>query len=317
MPAQNENGENNNTTRTKQGNECCYPYINTQRRKEIWRCAARWEVKATYHQNTKHLRNQPPVTRHTIPVLHQFTSCPLDIVHDIAGASSIRWIISDCSLTICASWPKIRPNSPIIRSMASIASPRAWIYELPVCASSMTSSCRSDCMDGQPRGDGFESSRLRMSWPSWNPVAAYVFRMCYIMGNRTSQGRGRTGTWRKLRRRSSLFSNATLGCSWFALPALLWNWLRHLLIFLGAWQLSECVSSVHRFCQQKSTLSLCSSSWSAFERPVFGCCDRVSACNPAICWLNDARSWFDNISQFGDLDGPAIEKCLPFGHYIH
>lgn len=44
------------------------------------------------------------------------------------------------------------------------------MYVLLDCASSMTRSCWSDCIDGRPRGDGLEGSKVNKSdWLLWNP----------------------------------------------------------------------------------------------------------------------------------------------------
>ena len=39
----------------------------------------------TYHEDTEHLGNEPPVTLYTTPVLHQLALRTFDIVHDILG----------------------------------------------------------------------------------------------------------------------------------------------------------------------------------------------------------------------------------------
>lgn len=57
--------------------------------------------------------------------------------------ASMRWIISLCSDTMVASCPKMLPSSPIVFSIASIASPRCWMYVLDGCASSIINSCWS------------------------------------------------------------------------------------------------------------------------------------------------------------------------------
>ena len=39
----------------------------------------------TYHENTKHLRNQPSIALNATPVFHQLTLRALDVVNDVFG----------------------------------------------------------------------------------------------------------------------------------------------------------------------------------------------------------------------------------------
>jgi hypothetical protein len=83
------------------------------------------QIQRATNQNTKHLGYEPAVARDTRPVFEQLFLRPFDIVHDIFSVAqlangvshfegrgthvlaSMRWIISDCSLTMAASWPKL------------------------------------------------------------------------------------------------------------------------------------------------------------------------------------------------------------------
>ncbi len=83
------------------------------------------------YQHAKHLGYQPPVARDSGPVFEQLFLRPLDVVHHVFSVdkkgqptvvwvgrvggqpgwtyvlASMRWIISDCSLTMPASCPKL------------------------------------------------------------------------------------------------------------------------------------------------------------------------------------------------------------------
>lgn len=87
-------------------------------------------MRKTY-QDAKHLGYEPPVARDARPVFEQLFLSTLDVVHNVFSKgvlatnrkfalekpgstyvfASMRWIISDCSLTMAASWPKLLTKS--------------------------------------------------------------------------------------------------------------------------------------------------------------------------------------------------------------
>ena len=121
----------------KKGALPVYPAINTQSRKNtIWLARSAWSqggkgILSLTYQHAKHLGYQPPVARDSGPVFEQLFLRPLDVVHHVFSVdgkgqpavfwvgrvggrpgwtyvlASMRWIISDCSLTMPASCPKL------------------------------------------------------------------------------------------------------------------------------------------------------------------------------------------------------------------
>ena len=80
------------------------PAMRTQSRKKI--CATKCQHSrvpvsgsAPYHQDTKHLRNEPAVTRHTRPILEKLALSALHVVDDIVGVGI------DALYLLPARWP--------------------------------------------------------------------------------------------------------------------------------------------------------------------------------------------------------------------
>lgn len=133
-----------------------------------------------YHKNAEHLGHKPPVTRNPRPVFHELALRALDVIDHIfcvgvyplylfavktsASSSNLyRRYTNPCSDTIAASCPKTPPNSLIVRSIMSIASPRIFMYVFCGCASSIIKSCWSDCAPVCISAEDEPGSRFSMS----------------------------------------------------------------------------------------------------------------------------------------------------------
>lgn len=88
----------------------------------------------TSTQSKKNIMSTPNIfaTSHRLPftLLQYFRSslcAPCTFSTTSSVSASIRCICSPCSVTICANWVKMPPSSFMVRSMVSIASPRAWM----------------------------------------------------------------------------------------------------------------------------------------------------------------------------------------------
>jgi len=167
--------------------------------------------------------------------------------------ASILWIISLCSETMDASWPKIPPSSLIVLSIASIASPLCWIYVFWGWASSIINNCWSPT--------GFKDKR---SWPGpGEPRAGVLYN-----GDADCDMAG----WTCCDTDDTKFSVRARDA-----------WIFFVRTSRTSLKLAD--TSVSFPCRRKTTFLLCSPSWSAL-----GCCALESDWREEICWFRDERS---------------------------
>lgn len=167
--------------------------------------------------------------------------------------ASIRWIISLCSDTMVASCPKIPPSSWIVRSIASIASPRWLIYTFCGCASSIINSC-------------------------WSLTGFRLSRSC------PGPGLPRVGVWYK--GESDCFKEGaaradTEETKFSVREREAWMFF----VRTSSTSLKFEETSVSFPCRRKTTFLLCSPSWFCLGFWVL-----VKLCRELICWFRDERS---------------------------